>query len=64
MNKLKFQVLYHEFLFRVVDLEILAPQGDITKLLGQFAALLLFVSLWLTMPVLGIAPPIRYPRSA
>jgi CubicO group peptidase (beta-lactamase class C family) len=55
MNKSQFRVLYHEFLFRVVDLEILAPQGDITKLLGQFAALLLFFSLWLTIPVVGIA---------
>jgi CubicO group peptidase (beta-lactamase class C family) len=51
MNKLQFRVLYREFLVRVVDLEILAPQGDITKLLGQFAALLLAVGLWLTLVV-------------
>jgi CubicO group peptidase (beta-lactamase class C family) len=49
------RILYREFLFRVVDLEILAPQGDITKLLGQFAALLLFLSLWLTVPEMGAA---------
>jgi CubicO group peptidase (beta-lactamase class C family) len=55
MTKLQFRVLYREFLFRVVDLEILSPQGDITKLLGQFAALLVFVGLWLTMPVMAIA---------
>ena len=55
MNKLQFRVLYREFLFRVVDLEILAPHGDVTRLLGQFAALLLFVSAWLTLPVMGIA---------
>jgi hypothetical protein len=53
MNKLQFQVLYREFLFRIVDLEILAPQGDLGKLLGQFAGLLVFVSLWLSF-VAGI----------
>jgi CubicO group peptidase (beta-lactamase class C family) len=49
----QFRVLYREFLFRVVDLDILTPQGDIGKLLGQFAALLLVVSLWL-WPFVGI----------
>ncbi len=49
----QFRVLYSEFLFRVVDLEILTPQGEISKLLGQFAALLLVLSLWLT-PFVGI----------
>jgi hypothetical protein len=44
MTKIQFRVLYREFLFRVVDLELLAPQGDIAKLLGQFAAALLFLS--------------------
>jgi len=48
MNKQQFRVLYREFLFRTVDLEILAPQGEMSKLLGQFAALLIFVSLWLS----------------
>ena len=47
MNRLHFQTLYREFLFRIVDLELLAPRGDITKLLGQFAALLIFISVWL-----------------
>jgi CubicO group peptidase (beta-lactamase class C family) len=51
MSGRQFRVLYREFLFRVVDLEILTTQGDITKLLGQFAALLLVVSLWLTLPI-------------
>jgi hypothetical protein len=49
MNRLQFLTLYREFLFRIVDLELLAPQGDITKLLGQFAALLVFISLWLAL---------------
>ena len=48
MNNQQFRVLYREFLFRMVDLEILAPQGEMSKLLGQFAALLIFVSLWLS----------------
>src|SRR5581483_6584528 len=51
----QFPVLYREFLFRVVDLEILTPRGDIGKLLGQFAALLVVVSVWLVLPILGIA---------
>jgi CubicO group peptidase (beta-lactamase class C family) len=55
MTKLQFRVLYREFLFRVVDLELLAPQGDISKLLGQFAALLVFVSLWILLPSVGLA---------
>jgi len=54
MTRLQFRVLYREFLFRVVDLELLAEDGDISKLLGQFAALLIFCSLWLT-PVAGLA---------
>jgi hypothetical protein len=44
MTKLQFRVLYREFLFRMVDLELLSAQGDISKLLGQFAALLVFIS--------------------
>jgi hypothetical protein len=50
-----------------VDLELLSPsaQGDINGLLGRFAALLLFVSLWLgfLVLVLGSArmpPLLRY----
>jgi hypothetical protein len=55
VNKLQFRVLYREFLLRVVDLELLAPQGDITKLLGQFVALLAIVSLWILLPSVGMA---------
>jgi len=40
----QFRVLYRQFLFRIVDLELLSAQGDASKLLGQFAALLLFFS--------------------
>ena len=44
MTKLQFRVLYREFLFRMVDLELLSAQGDMSKLLGQFAGLLIFIS--------------------
>src|SRR5450432_1057636 len=54
MNKLQLRVLYRQFLFRVFDLEVLSPhaQGDANKLLGQFAALLIFVSVWLALAAL------------
>jgi hypothetical protein len=46
MTNLQFRVLYREFLFRMVDLELLSAsaKGDISKLLGQFAGLLIFLS--------------------
>lgn len=49
----QFRVLYRQFLFRVVDLDILSAsaQGDSNKLLGQFAALLVSASVFL-----GLAP--------
>src|SRR5947208_1919974 len=39
--KLQFRVFYRDSLFRIVDLELLAPQGVMNKLLGQFTALLI-----------------------
>ena len=36
----QFRILYRDFLFRMVDLEVLSAQGDIRKLLGQFVAML------------------------
>ena len=49
MNKLQFRGLYREFLFRMVDLELLSPQaqGDMNKLFGQFASLLIWFSMGL-----------------
>jgi hypothetical protein len=46
-TKLQFRVLCRQFLFRVVDLEVLSAHalGDANKLLGQFAALLILASL-------------------
>lgn len=57
MTKLQFRVLYREFLFRMVDLEVLSAHalGDVNKLLGQFAALLIFISLGLSITALGFA---------
>lgn len=52
MTRLQFRVLYREFLFRMVDLELLSAQGDITKLLGQFAGLLIFISVSLGLGAL------------
>jgi hypothetical protein len=51
MNRQQFRVLYREFLFRMVDLELLSAhaQGDINKLLGQFASLLVLVSVLLAL---------------
>src|SRR5580704_2976510 len=46
MNKLQFRVLYRQFLFRMVDVELLSAsaQGDVSKLLGQLGGLLIFFS--------------------
>src|SRR5580704_17246338 len=46
MNQRQWRVLYRQFLFRVFDLEVLSAhaQGDANKLLGKFAAVLIFVS--------------------
>jgi CubicO group peptidase (beta-lactamase class C family) len=48
MEKLQFRVLYRQFLFRMVDLELLSADalGDSNKLLGQFASLLIVVSIY------------------
>ena len=57
MTKLQFRVLYREFLFRIVDLEVLSAHalGDVNRLLGQFAALLIFISLLLSLAAIGFA---------
>src|SRR5882757_3295032 len=48
MTKLQFQVLYRQFLFRMVDLELLSvhAQGDASRLFGQFGSLLVFIGVW------------------
>jgi len=66
MEKIQFRVLYREFIFRMVDLELLSADalGDSNKLLGRFAALLIFLSIGLAIPSLGVgnsrmSPPAR-----
>ncbi|MGO4879204.1 MAG: serine hydrolase domain-containing protein [Bryobacteraceae bacterium] len=54
LTKLQFRVLYREFLFRMVDLELLSRQGDMRKLLGQIAALLIFLSVIFAFPALAL----------
>ena len=51
MKGLHFRVLYREFLFGIVDLELLSvhAEGDSRTLLGQFASILVFCSLVLTV---------------
>ena len=66
MTKQQFRVLYRQFLFRMVDLELLSAsaQGDISKLLGQLAGLLIFFSSALTFGALVFnkdkMPPAQY----
>jgi CubicO group peptidase (beta-lactamase class C family) len=55
MARLQLRVLYRQFLLRIVDLDLIAPQGDIKKLLGQFVALLTIVSVWVLAPLVGLA---------
>jgi hypothetical protein len=61
----QFGVLYRQFLFRMVDLELLSvsAQGDVSKLLGQFAALLIFLNSWLGLGTLGLGDR-QMPRAA
>ena len=56
MTKIQFRVLYREFLFRVVDLELLSPQGDVAKLLGQFGGVLVFLSFTLALRAIFVDP--------
>lgn len=70
MTKLQFRVLYRQFLFRAVDLELLSgsAQGDISKLLGQFASLLVFFSFLIALSAMGLGannmpPPQRLAAS-
>jgi len=54
----QFGILYRDFLFRMVDLEVLTARGEIQKLLGQVAALLAAFSFTLAV----VCAP-RYVRS-
>jgi CubicO group peptidase (beta-lactamase class C family) len=56
MQESQFRILYKQFLFRMVDLELLSAdaRGDTSKLLGQFAALLVTLSMVLCVIGLGL----------
>lgn len=56
MTSQQVRILFRQFLFRVVDLEVLSPQaeGDASRLFGQFAALLVLVSAFLSLAILGM----------
>src|SRR5690348_4006915 len=46
---IQFRVLYRQFLLRVVDLEALSMQADVRRLLGQFAGVLILISVLQTI---------------
>ena len=52
-------MLYRQFLLRVVDLEALSIEADIPRFLGQFAGVLIMISLHSTPSVCLIHPPIN-----
>ena len=52
---LQFRVLYRQFLLRVVDLEALSMQADVAQLLGQFAGVLILISVLQTIGFLWMA---------
>lgn len=62
----QFRVLYRLFLFRIVDLELLAAdaRGDANRLLGQFSGLLIFFSAALALGVLFADPARMSPAMA
>jgi len=64
MNRQQFRVLYREFLFRMVDLEVLSPQGDIKNLLGQFGGILVYFSALVALGVMFFDPRKMTPRAA
>ncbi|HZQ56082.1 MAG TPA: hypothetical protein VFB14_28075 [Bryobacteraceae bacterium] len=57
MAKIQFRVLYRQFLFRMVDVDLLSAdaKGDQSKLFGQFTSLLIFLSLGLVILAFGVA---------
>lgn len=56
MNRQQFRVLYREFLFRMVDLEVLSTQGDIKQLLGQFGSILVSFGVAVSVGAILIDP--------
>lgn len=53
---LQFRVLHRQFLLRVVDLEALSIEADIPRFLGQFAGILIFISVMRAIGALAFPP--------
>lgn len=53
----EFRVLHRQFLLRVVDLEALSIEADIPQFLGQFAGILIIISLMRALGALAFPPP-------
>lgn len=53
----EFRVLHRQFLLRVVDLEALSIEADIPRFLGQFAGILIMISLLRALGALAFPPP-------
>jgi len=51
-QKQHFRVLYDVFLMRVIDLELLSPNGDPTRLMGQFATIFTSISFLFALPII------------
>jgi hypothetical protein len=60
-TKLQFRVLYRQFLFRLMDVELLSASasGDASALLGQFASLLIFGGVVLGLGAITVGQSIR-----
>jgi hypothetical protein len=60
-TKLQFRVLYRQFLFRLMDVEMLSASaaGDASGLLGQFGALLIFGSVVLCLGAITVGQHVR-----
>jgi hypothetical protein len=52
---LEFRVLYRQFLLRVVDLESLSIEADIPRFVGQFAGVLILISIFQTLGFLVVS---------
>src|ERR1035441_4367802 len=57
----QFRILYRIFWLRVIDLEVLSPEGDAERLLGHIAVLLAGISILFTFPVILIGGPMQKP---
>lgn len=65
MELRQLRILYHQFLLVIVDPESLSydAKGDAGRLLAQFAALLVFVSFFLSVPALFLGKGVQDPAS-